>query len=370
MKLMTVVGTRPEIIRLSCIIPKLDAALGVEGHTFVHTGQNSQRALRDVFFEEFGLRKPDMMPPSVPFGWPAAFASMLEFVAQCFQTRPPDRVLILGDTNSALATAIIATRAGVPIIHLEAGNRCFDLRSPEEGNRRMIDSVATVHLPYTDRAKGNLLDMGVPRGSIFTIGNPIAEVMGAFDPEDDLDRCYKLGLGGIYGPYIVATLHRAETVDNLGKLAGIIHSLCTLRQQSGLPIALSLHPRTADRLPELRGLTCDWKNSLHLLDPPLGFKDWRALAKNAQLVITDSGTVPEEAVIDGVHSLILRDYTERQEITECGGQTLIGSNGVGLVEAARLALAGGPRKVYACPVGYDNFDVSSAVVAIATGVLP
>ena len=367
MKLMTVVGTRPEIIRLSCIIPKLDAALGVENHTFVHTGQNSQHALRDVFLEEFGLRKPDMMPPSSPLGWPAAFASMLEFVAQCLQTRPPDRVLILGDTNSALATAIIATRAGVPIIHLEAGNRCFDLCSPEEGNRRMIDSVATVHLPYTDRAKGNLLDMGAPRGSIFTIGNPIAEVMNVFDPgvSEGAERRIRLGFRE-REPIIVATLHRAETVDDPDKLRSIVSALGELAVEAKMQVVLSIHPRTADRLKLVPGDL----SKVRLLNPPLGFKDWRALAREAALVITDSGTVPEEAVIDGVHSLILRDYTERQEITECGGQTLIGSNGVGLVEAARLALARGPRKVYACPAGYENFDVSSAVVAIATGVLP
>ncbi|MGH9200712.1 MAG: non-hydrolyzing UDP-N-acetylglucosamine 2-epimerase [Vicinamibacterales bacterium] len=355
MKVMTIFGTRPEIIRLSQIIPRLDRLCS---HVLVHTGQNYDPQLSDVFFEELGIRAPDRhlgvhASQAVP-----QIADILVRADEALAADRPDRVVILGDTNSGLA-ALVAARRGTPVFHLEAGNRCFDDRVPEEINRRVIDHSSSVLMPYTHRSKENLLREGIERDRIFVTGNPILEVLRAH--EDRISASDALGRYGLSeGQYFLATLHRAENVDAPARLRGLIAGLESVASRHGLPVVVSVHPRTADRLRQ-EGLK---PTGLTLL-APLGFFEFVKLERGARVVLSDSGTVQEECAIFRVPNVTLRDVTERPETIECGSNILSGGDPDDILRAVTVAQALEARWVP--PAEYTVTDVSAAVTKIVLG---
>ncbi len=315
MKVMTVLGTRPEIIRLSLIIDKLDRATE---HTLVHTGQNYAPELDSIFFSGLGIRAADRhldVRAETPFGQVAKILAGVE--AEILRVRP-DACLILGDTNSGLS-AVVAERLGVPVFHMEAGNRCFDRRVPEERNRRIIDHVSTWLLPYVENSRLNLLREGVSKEAIFVSGNPIFEVLQHFgraiDASDILER-----LDVQERKFFLVTAHREENVDVPERLAGIVTALNRVAERYGYPVVWSVHPRTRSRLPAL-GL------ALHpalRCCVPFDLFDFVRLEKAAFCVLTDSGTVQEECCIFHVAAVTMRDTTERPETIECGSNVLAG----------------------------------------------
>jgi len=356
MKVATLFGTRPEIIRLSAVIRNLDRFCA---HVLVHTGQNYDPQLSDVFFRELGIRDPDV---HLGVGAAGSFASqaaaILEKTGDVLARERPDRVLILGDTTSGLA-ALVAARLGIPVYHMEAGNRCYDDRVPEEINRRVIDHSSTVLMPYTERSKDNLVREGIERERIFVTGNPIYEVLKHHQQQIDgsgvLER-----LGVTDDGYLLVTLHRAENVDHPRRLSRILDSLAAAGEAHRLPVLVSVHPRTADRMREAgmsgAGLT---------LLRPFGFFDFVKLEKRARAVLSDSGTVQEECAILGVPNVTLRDVTERAETIECGSNVLSGSGREDVVRALAVALDMGSG--WSPPPEYVVPEVSRSVVKIVLG---
>jgi len=335
-KITTVLGTRPEIIRLSVIIGKLD---GLCDHRLIHTGQNSDPGLSDVFFRELGVRKPDDFLGVDTSSPGRQIGGILEGCEKAFGESRPDRVLVLGDTNSALSV-YIAKRMGIPVFHMEAGNRCFDDRVPEEINRRIVDTCSDVLMPYTARSRENLLREGYPGERIIVTGNPVLEVImrhgESIGSSGILER---LGLSP--GGYFLVTAHRAENVDDAGRFSGIMEALAAIAaRHPGLPVVFPVHPRTVRRLERLgpglpSGMTAT---------KPLGFRDFLGLAKNALMVLTDSGGVQEEACLLRVPCVTLRDRTERPETLENGMNTLAGTDPVRICESFERVIEDPPTR--------------------------
>jgi UDP-N-acetylglucosamine 2-epimerase (non-hydrolysing) len=328
-RLLTVFGTRPEIIRLSLIIRALDPHCE---HYLAHTGQNHTPELSDVFFSELGIRAPDEHLSVRTSRFADQVADIIERTDALLERLKPDRVLILGDTNSGLC-AFVAARRGVPVYHLEAGNRCYDDRVPEEVNRRVIDHCSTVLMPYTQRSKDNLVREGIDRERIFVVGNPIFEVLNAFAGQIDASMAHR-DLGLEPGRYLIATMHRAENVDPRDRLERLFEGLHRVAAVAGLPLVVSVHPRTAERLRDA-GLSSR-SSDVRLLDP-LGFFDFVRLERAAACVITDSGTVQEECSILHVPNVTIRDVTERPETVEGGSNIVAGADPDDLVRAVGVA---------------------------------
>lgn len=328
MKVMTIMGTRPEIIRLSVITPLLDAHAD---HVLVHTGQNYDERLSRIFFDELGMRVPDEFLGVRSPSFAGQMGQILERSYDLFRRHRPDRVLILGDTNSGL-TALVARRLGIPVYHMEAGNRCYDDRVPEEVNRRVIDHSSSVLMPYTERSRENLLAEGFPGRRIYVTGNPIQQVISRVAPQiaasRALDEC-----GVSSGKYFLATAHRSENVDNDERLRSLLASLRLLRKEYGYPVVYPVHPRTRSRA-EAAGVEMG-DNGIQLI-APLGFFDFIRLEQNAYCILSDSGTVQEEACLFGVPNVTLRDVTERPETLECGSNILSGVDPVMVASAVRL----------------------------------
>lgn len=354
MKVITVLGTRPEIIRLSLIIPKLDRLCD---HVLVHTGQNSDPGLSDIFFEQLGLRQPDHYL-GVQGKSPAdQIAQILTGCERAFLEHRPDRLLILGDTNSALS-AMVAKRMGIAVFHMEAGNRCFDSRVPEEVNRRIVDHSSDVLLPYTEHSRAYLLREGIQQNRIFVTGNPICEVLEHWRPR--FEQAEALGqLGLERGRYMLATMHRAENVDREERLGILMNALATLRERHGMPIVVSTHPRTRARMTAF-GLKEEDSGVRYL--PPFNFVDFLALQKNARCVLSDSGTVQEECAILGTPNVTLRDTTERPETLDCGSNMISGLTRDGILQAVDVVLALAPA--WEVPGPYRRRNVSDAVARI------
>jgi UDP-N-acetylglucosamine 2-epimerase (non-hydrolysing) len=360
MKLHTVVGTRPEIIRLAKITKVLDAFCE---QIIVHTGQNFDEALSDVFFRDLELRPPDHHLGIRTGNFAEQVGAILAGIDDVIARERPDRFLVLGDTNSALS-AIAAARRRIPVFHLEAGNRCFDDRVPEELNRRLVDHASTVLMPYTHRSKENLLREGIERQRIFVIGNPILEAL-----EAGMDRIHEspvlAELGLSPGEYFLVTLHRAENVDDparLGLLRDAIHRLASIHR---CPVIVSLHPRTADRL-DAGGIALadDYVRVL----TPLGLWDFVALEQSARCVVTDSGTVQEECAIFHVPNVTIRDVTERAETIEVGSNILAGADPDDVASAVEIAVR--LSADWNAPAEYLERHVSSNVAKIVTGYVP
>lgn len=330
MKVVTIVGTRPEIIRLSLVIPLLDRLCT---HRLVHTGQNYDPLLSDVFFTELGVRAPDVHLGIGGGGFAAQIGELLPRVAEVCAREAPDRVLILGDTNSGLA-ALVAARMGIPVYHMEAGNRCYDDRVPEEINRRVIDHSSAVLMPYTIRSKENLVREGIERERIFVTGNPIHEVLSHYDGRIAASQALTT-FGVEKGRFFLLTMHRAENVDDPARLARLVEAVVGVSSTHGLPVLFSVHPRTADKL-RTAGLTPDPAH-VRLL-APLGFFDFVRLERDARAVMSDSGTVQEECAIFRVPNVTIRDVTERPETIECGSNILSGADPEAVARAMRVVL--------------------------------
>lgn len=354
---MTVLGTRPEIIRLSQVIGVLDSNCE---HILVHTGQNSQDSLSGVFFRELGVRKPNVDLGITAAGFGQQAGGILAKCETLMREQRPDRVLVLGDTNSGLS-AIVARRLGIPVYHMEAGNRCYDFRVPEEVNRRLIDHVSTVLMPYTFRSKENLLHEGFAAESIFVTGNPIKQVVDHHAKKiESSDVMARLKLRT--GQFFLVTMHRAENVDEEPRLRNLFEGLSALYEAYGFPVICSLHPRTRDRAQafgfDLR------KNQIRFLDP-LGFFDFIHLEQRAFCLLSDSGTVQEEACIFRVPSVTIRDVTERPETIECGSNVLAGCEPSTILSAVRLVVARPPA--WDPPIEYLARDVATTVGKIVLG---
>ena len=356
MKILTILGTRPEIIRLSEVIRILDREAE---HLLVHTGQNYDARLSDRFFQELNVRKPDeqmgVREPSLG----AQIGRILEASESLLRKHRPDRLLILGDTNSGLS-AIIARRLGVPVYHMEAGNRCFDDRVPEEINRRVIDHCSSVLMPYTERSRANLLAEGIAGDRIFVTGNPIKDVMDA--QRDRVAASTVLDtLGVTAGRYLLATFHRAENVDHEGRLRQLLDAFARLHCAHAMPIVCSIHPRTRAKI-ESRGLQPDRGV---VFAEPFGFADFLRLESHAFCTLSDSGTVQEEACIMGVPNVTVRDVTERPETLECGSNILAGTDPDRILSA--VAQATRPGRRWTPPAEYLRTGVADTVCRIVLG---
>ncbi len=331
MRVVTIFGTRPEIIRLSRIMPLLDECCE---HITVHTGQNYEESLSDIFLRDLRVRTPNIHLGIRAASFGEQFAHIITGAEKLLRDARPDAVLILGDTNSALS-AIVAARLGIPVFHMEAGNRCYDDRVPEEVNRRIIDHSSAFLLPYTQRSKENLVREGIERERIFVIGNPIFEVIESYRPEIDAsDVLRRLNLS--QRGYYLVTMHRAENVDDPKRLASLVDALSALAERDDVPVVVSVHPRTASRL-ERENLAPRSKHVRFL--EPFGFFDFVHLEMNAALVLSDSGTVQEECAIFRVPNVTIRDVTERPETLECGSNVLAGADRETILRAAKLVLS-------------------------------
>jgi UDP-N-acetylglucosamine 2-epimerase (non-hydrolysing) len=354
---MTILGTRPEIIRLSRVIDLLDSLCD---HVLVHSGQNYDPSLSDVFFEELRVRKPDEFLGVRAASAAAQIAQVIERSEQVLLRHRPDRLLILGDVNTGYA-AIVAARLGIPVFHMEAGNRCFDNRVPEEINRRIIDHSSTVLMPYTERAMENLVREGIERERIFITGNPIFEVLEHYRPEiDGSDVLERLRIET--GSYFLVTMHRSENVDDPARVASLLSGLSSVTEEYGLTMIVSVHPRTASKMEQFSLKPSS--DRVRML-PAMGFFDFVRLEKQARAVLSDSGTVQEECSIFGVPNVTIRDVTERPETIECGSNILSGANADDLQRSLRAALSLGSD--WNPPPEYAQSQVARTVVKIMLG---
>lgn len=359
MRIATIFGTRPEIIRLAPLLAVLDSSCE---HTTIHTGQNFDPRLSDLFLSELSVREPDHYLGVREASFAAQAGAIIARAGKVLESIRPDRLLVLGDTNSALAV-LPAKRLGITVFHMEAGNRCHDDRVPEEVNRRVVDHASDMLLPYTEGSRRNLLREGIHPARIHVIGNPIAEVL-----HRNADRIAGSSTRSMLGldirKYILATLHRAENVDLPDRLAALFAGLDQVAATFDVPIVVSTHPRTRARLAEN-----DLKPGPRIqLAEPFGFADFIALERDALCVLTDSGTVQEECAILRVPNVTLRDTTERPETLDCGSNVLSGADPAAIVRATKVAVAGSAD--WPIPPEYTRTNVSATVLRLLHGHVP
>lgn len=353
MKVMTVMGTRPEIIRLSRVIPLMDRHCE---HVLVHTGQNYDKTLKDVFFKQLRVREPDHVLEVKSTSVMGQIGSILTGCETLMREERPDRLLVLGDTNSGLS-AYVAKRMGIKVYHMEAGNRCHDDRVPEEVNRRVIDTCSDMLMPYTERSMKNLVAEGIPHSRIHVTGNPILEVL-THHTEDIASSDVMERMEVEPGKFMLATLHREENVDVDTRLRKFVKAFSRLTKEHSMPIIWSVHPRTRKRLTKL-GLSPG--PGVRMI-APLGLFDFIRLEKNAACVLTDSGTVQEECCIFKVPNVTLRDVTERPETVEVGSNILSGAEPDSIARCVDLAMSRPTN--WNPPWEYLVKDVSSTVTKI------
>ena len=360
LKLMTIMGTRPEIIRLSAIIKQCDLYFD---HVLVHTGQNYDYTLNQVFFEDLGLRRPDYCLDAVGADLGETIGSIIAKSYKLMAQVRPDALLVLGDTNSCLS-AIAAKRLHIPIFHMEAGNRCFDERLPEETNRRIVDHIADVNLCYSEHARRYLNREGCPAERTFVVGSPMAEVLRANLPQiESSDIHRRLGLEK--GRYILLSAHREENIDTEEQFYSLFTAVNRLAEAYDLPVLYSCHPRSRKRLAE-SGFALDCRVICH---EPLGFHDYNCLQMNAFAVVSDSGTLPEESAFfaSAGHpfpAVCIRTSTERPEAMEQGCFVLAGIWEGSLLSAVETALAMQRNGEYGTPVPNYGESISGRVVKI------
>lgn len=315
LKVLTVVGTRPEIIRLSRVMAKLDQHCE---HIIAHTGQNYDYELNEIFFSDLGIRKPDNFLNASGVNAAETIGNVIIAIDRVLADVQPDAVLILGDTNSCLA-AIPAKRRKIPIFHMEAGNRCFDMRVPEEVNRRIVDHTADVNLTYSSIAREYLLREGLPHDLVIKTGSPMFEVLNHYLPQiEKSDAISRLGLQA--GKYFVVSIHREENVESDQNFLKMVDVLNGVADKYGYPIIVSTHPRTRKRVESLNIQF----NSLVNLSKPLGFHDYVKLQKSAKAVLSDSGTINEESSILNFPALNMREASERPEGMEEAAVMMVG----------------------------------------------
>jgi UDP-N-acetyl-L-fucosamine synthase len=319
LKVLTVVGTRPEIIRLSRVMAALDESLAVE-HIIVHTGQNYDYELNQIFFDDLGIRKPDYFLDAAGQTATETIGNILIKIDPLLENLNPDAFLVLGDTNSCLC-AIPAKKRNIPIFHMEAGNRCFDQRVPEETNRKIVDHISDVNLTYSDIAREYLLREGLPADRIIKTGSPMYEVLHHYLPSiDRSDVLSRLGLAK--HKYFVVSAHREENINNTSNFNGLINSLNLVSETFDLPVIVSTHPRTRKMI-DAAGLSLH--RNIQLLKP-LGFNDYNALQLHSKAVLSDSGTISEESSILNFPALNIRQAHERPEAMEETSVMMVGLN--------------------------------------------
>ena len=353
LKLTTIIGTRPEIIRLSSIIKLADK---VFDHTLVHTGQNYAYTLNQIFFEDLNLRAPDHYLDVVGGDLGETIGNIIARSYGLLSEIRPDAVLILGDTNSALA-GISAKRLKIPLFHMEAGNRCFDENLPEETNRRMIDHISDINLPYSEQARRNLLAEGLRREYTFVTGSPMREVLSTRRPSDIVSR-----LDLEPQKYIILSVHREENIDierNFHELVGAINGLA---EHYNMPVLYSVHPRSQKAINE-RGVEF---NPLVRTNEPFGYSDYISLQENAFCVVSDSGSLAEESSILGFPAVSARTSTERQEVIDRGGMIIGGIGKTAIIQAVELAVALKDSLRSHVP-DYADTNVSAKVCGIVQG---
>lgn len=355
LKVMVVVGTRPEIIRLSETIKAIDKYFKL---VLVHTGQNYDYNLNEVFFKEFSLKKPDyyLDTPGKTLG--ETVGNIISKSYDVIQKEKPDALLVLGDTNSCLA-AYSAKRLKVPIFHMEAGNRCFDFNVPEEINRRVVDHISDVNLAYTENARRYLINEGIKNDFLYVTGSPMAEVLSVnMKSIDNSDVLSKLGLED--NNYFVVSAHREENIDIDKNFDNLMNSLNKVAETYKKPIIFSTHPRTAKRIKEKNFLFNPLVKSME----PLGFFDYVALQKHAFCVLSDSGTIPEESSMLNFPGVSLRNSTERPEALDAGSIVLGGTNERDMINSIELAVNSFVSKRKNPVFNYRDENVSEKVVKI------
>jgi UDP-N-acetyl-L-fucosamine synthase len=356
LKVMTIVGTRPEIIRLSSVIKKLDQSEAID-HILVHTGQNYDYELNEVFFHDFNLKKPD-------FFLNAATASAIETIGhiliktdQLLDEVKPDALLILGDTNSCLS-AIAAKRKHIPIFHMEAGNRCFDQRVPEETNRKIVDHIADINLTYSDIAREYLLKEGLPADQIIKTGSPMYEVLTDMATKiDESDVLTRLSL--TQDQFFLVSAHREENINNPALFLGLIETLNLIAEKYQLPIIFSTHPRTRKMI---ESKEVKFHPFIQLMKP-LGFSDYNHLQKHAKAVLSDSGTISEESSILGFKALNIREAHERPEAMEEGAVMMVGMNQLRILQGLKILETQTPQTLKTVK-DYQMPNVSDKVLRI------
>lgn len=355
-KVVTVVGTRPELIKMSLVIAKLDL---LTRNVLVHTGQNYDYELNQVFFDDLGIRKPDYFLGVAGNGPAETIARTITETDKIFEREAPDAVLIYGDTNSGLCV-IPAKRRKIPVFHMEAGNRCFDQRVPEELNRRVIDHLSDINMVLTEHARRYLLEEGLPGDRIFKVGSHMAEVLQHFRTKIEASQILQT-LGLVEGRFILVSAHREENVDDPARVAALLASLDEIAAAFGFPVIVSTHPRTRQRLNGRDGRPSPLISFL----PPFGFTDYVRLQTAAYCVLSDSGTITEEASLLDIPAVTMREAHERPEGMDAGTLVMSGIGRGALLNAIHTVRSGFDGRHFAGAVpDYEGGDVSSKVVRI------
>ncbi len=356
LKLMTIIGTRPEIIRLSAVIKKADQYFD---HTLVHTGQNWDYTLNEVFFKDLGLREPNHYLESVGKDLGETMGNIIAKSYDILAKEKPDALLVLGDTNSALS-AISAKRLKIPIFHMEAGNRCWDWNVSEMINRKIVDHIADINLPYTETSRRYLLDEGIDGKTIFVTGSPMREVLR--DHADEIEKSEVLSQLSLEpNKYILVSAHREENIDNEDNFMSLMNSINAIAEQYKLPVIYSTHPRS-QKFIDQRGF------KFHPLVQnlkPFGFMDYNKLQKNAYCVLSDSGTLSEESAMLGFAGVLVRTSTERPEVLDKGTVVIGGIKENTIEQGIELAVSmRDNHEEVAMPLDYQDTNISIKVCKI------
>ncbi len=352
--IVTVVGTRPEIIRLSRVIAKLDETVN---HIFVHTGQNYDPKLNDIFFEELKVRKPDYFLDVDTSSLGAVMGDTLKKIEAVFIKHKPDGVAILGDTNSAVA-ALLAKRMHIPVYHMEAGNRSFDENVPEESNRRMVDHVSDFNMPYNSYSYENLRNEGIHPRRLLKTGSPIREILEHYRADIEASNVLN-DLGLTQGGYFLVSAHRQENVDHPARLSDLLDTLKAIHEEWKIPVMVSTHPRTRKQLENLPGYV---ETPGVIFHEPFGFMAYNKLQLSALAVISDSGTISEESSILGIPAITIRDSMERPESLEVAGVVMTGLKRDNVIAGLKEVIANPPKADRILPEGYEVQNFAERVV--------
>ena len=364
LKVMTIVGTRPELIKMCRVIERFDQHTQ---HVLVHTGQNYDYELNQVFFEDLGIRKPDHFLEAAGANAAATIARVIERADEVLAAEAPDALLLYGDTNSSLAV-ISAKRRKIPVFHMEAGNRCFDQRVPEEINRKIVDHLSDINITITEHARRHLLGENLPPDRVFALGSHLPEVFAAFREKIATSTVlteHELQPKG----YFLVSAHREENVDDPARLALLVDALNGLAEARGFPVLVSTHPRTRVRLEKLESIRIDPRVRL---EKPFGFFDYVHLQMHAACVLSDSGTITEESAILGFPAVTLRDTHERPEGMDAGVLVMCGLGRDTVLPAVEMAIAAAADR-HDAPLAVDAYrseEVSWKVLKLVTSYVP